>query len=163
MSLCEILTMAFINPKKSIIRETNLSPFHKVELIRMFSEKSYAHPGNLSSCHETGNIVDFPTNRRIPEKTCPLSLILQGGIAFFAVFSSGFRFSSIIARNEKESVALSDVKWDSGFPQKSLILRNNLLPFYGMARDRMFSEKSHDSSFELISSRCVRFNCYIFK
>ena len=155
MSLCEILIMVLINSGKSIIQGNNLSSFHGLNLIRMIYKKSHAQPENLLSCHGTENIVGFPINRRIPEKICPLTLILQGGIALFAVFATEFTLSWKIVRNGKKPVALPDSEQRLRFPDKSLILRTNLLSFHGMVRDRMISKKSHDLSSELMSSRYI--------
>jgi len=51
----------------------------------------------------------FPKNRRISKKTCPLTLILQGGIAYFSIFSAKFMISRKIALNEKKSIILPDL------------------------------------------------------
>jgi len=101
--------MALINPEKSIIREKKLSPFHRLDFIRMNYKKSHAQPENMPFCHEMGKSFVFPKNRRISEKICPLTLILQGGIACFAIFSARFTISRKIARNEKKSIALPDL------------------------------------------------------
>lgn len=147
--------MSVINFKKSIIQGTNLLSCHGLNLIRMIYKKSHAQPENLLSCHGTENIVGFPINRRIPEKICPLTLILQGGIALFAVFATEFTLSWKIVRNGKKPVALPDSEQRLRFPDKSLILRTNLLSFHGMVRDRMISKKSYDLSSELMSSRYI--------
>jgi len=109
------------------------------------------------------NILGFPKNRHIPEIIRSLTLILQGGIAYFAVFSIRFRISLKIARNEKKSIALPDLKRDSGFSEKSIIWPNNLTCFHGTVRNRMFSEKSLILNRELMSSKCVEFICYKLK
>jgi len=101
--------MAMINPEKSIIREKKLSPFHRLDFIRMIYKKSHAQPENLPSCHEMGKSFVFPKNRRISEITCPLTLILQGGIAYFSIFSGRFMISRKIALNEKKSIVLPDL------------------------------------------------------
>jgi len=163
MSLCEILLMVSISSEKSIIPGKNLSPFHGLDFIRMIHEKSHAQAENLASCHEMGKSFVFLRNRRIPEKIRFLTLILQGGIAYFAIFLTRFRFSQEIARNEKKSVVLPDLRRDLGFPKKSLILRNNLSPFHEMLFNRMISKKSHDSSFELMYSKCVGIICYVLR
>jgi len=103
------------------------------------------------------NILGFPKNRCIPEIICSLILILQGGIAFFAIFSTEFRISRKIARNGKNLVTLPDLKRDSGFPEKSLIYKKNLTCFHEIIHDRMFSERSQDFSFELMSIKYVGF------
>jgi len=90
-------------------------------------------------------------------------LILQGGIAYFLVFSIRFRISREIARNEKKSILLPDSKRHSGFSEKSIIWPNNLTCFYGTVRNRMFSEKSLILNRELMSSKCVEFICYKLK
>jgi len=113
--LREILLMALISSEKSIIREKKLSSFHRLGFIKMIYKKLHAQPEILSSCHELENILGFPKNRRIPEIIRSLTLILQGGIAYFLVFSIRFRISRKIARNEKKSIALPDLKRDSGF------------------------------------------------
>ena len=155
--------MSVINFKKSIIQGTNLPSCHGLDLIRMIYKKSYAQPENLLSCDETENIVGFPINRRIPEKICPLTLILQGGIALFAVFATEFTLSWKIVRNGKKPVALPDSEQRLRFPEKSLILRNNLSPFHGTIQDRMISGKSHNLNSDLMSSNCVVFICYVLK
>ena len=121
MSLCEILLIALKSSEKSIIREKKLSSFHRLAFIKMIYKKSHAQPEILSSCHGVENILGFPKNRRIPEIIRSLTLILQGGIAYFAVFSIRFRISRKIARNEKKSIALPDLKRHSGFSGKSII------------------------------------------
>ncbi len=155
--------MALINHKILIIRGLNLLSFHGLDFIRVFQEKSYAQAKYLSSYHETRNSFVYSENRRIPKKNCLLTPILQGGIAFFAIFSTMFRFFQKTARNGKESIVLPDLRQDSGFPRKSLILRTNLSPFHEMVRNRMFLGKSHDSSSELMSSRYVGNICYILR
>ena len=142
MSLREILLMVLIISEKSIIREKKISSFHRLGFIKMIYKKSHAQPEILSSCHEVENILCFPKNRRIPEIIRSLTLILQGGIAYFLVFSIRFRISLKIARNEKKSITLPDLKRDSGFSEKSIIWPNNLMCFHGTVRNRMFSEKS---------------------
>jgi len=124
----------------------------------MNSEKSYVWPKDSPSCHETGNVVDFPINRTISKITCPLPPILQGRIALFGVFSVGFRFSLIIVRNEKQSVVLPDLKKDLGFSDKSRILEKNPSSFHGMIHNRMFLEKSHNLNSDLMSINYVGFN-----
>ncbi len=163
MSLCETLLMALINSGKLIIRERNLSSFHRSSSIRIFSDKSHIHPEILPSCHEIGKIGVFGENRRIPEKICLLTPILQGGIAFFAVFSLGLRFSPKTARNGNKSVVLPDLRKRLGFSRKSLISQNDLMSSYGMNHDRMFYNKLHDLNFDLMSSKCVGFICYVLK
>ena len=121
----------------------------------MIHEKSHAQPEILASCHEEENNCVFPKNRTIPEKICLLTLILQGGIAFFAIFSLRCRISPKIARNEKESVTLPDLKKDLGFSDKSLISQNDLMSFHGMDHGRMFYNKSHNSNSDLMSSNYV--------
>jgi len=147
--------MALINSGKSIIRERNLSSFCGPDSINMICNKSHAQPEILSSCHEIENIGVFPQNRTILNIICLLTPILQGGIAFFAIFSTRLRFSSKFAQNEKESVVLPDSEEDLGFPGKSLIFKNNLSSFREVIRNRMISGKSHSLSSDLMSSRCV--------
>ena len=163
MSLCGILLMTLITPEKSIIRERRLPSFHGLNSIRIFTAKSYGQAKILSSCHGTRNSFVFPKNRRIPEIICLFTPILQGGIAFFAVFAVAFRFFRKIARNGNKSVVLLDLKKDMGFPRKSLISRNNLLPFYKMVCSRIFFDKSHDSNSELMSSRGVGIIRYVLR
>jgi len=155
--------MAVMNPGKSIIRRKNLLPFHRLDFIRMIYKKSHTQANNLSSCHEMENNCVSLRNRTILEIICHLTPILQGGIAFFAVFRAMFRFSRNIARIKNKSVALPDLRRDSGFPKKSLILRTNLSSFHGVVRDRMISGKPYDSNCELMSSRCVGFICYVLR
>lgn len=155
--------MAVVSSEESIIRERKMPSFHGLDFIRMFYKKSYAQPENLLSYHDAENSLVFQKNRRISEITCLLTPILQGGIALFAVFTTEFTSSWKIVRNRKEPVALPDSEQRLRFPEKSLILRNNLSPFHGTIHDRMISEKSHDSSSELMSIKCVRFICYIFR
>ena len=163
MSLCEILLMALINSDESLIRERNLWSFYRLNFIRMIYKKTHTQSENLSSCHEKENNCVFPRNRSVSEIICHLTLILQGGIAFFAVFSPGFRFSLIIVRNGKQSIVLPDLGKDSGFPDKSLISQNDLMPFHRMNHDRMFYNKSHILNSDLMSSKCVVFICYVSK
>lgn len=163
MTPCGILLMALINQEKSIIQGIDLPSYYRLDFIRMICKKSHDQAENLSSYHETGNIVDFPTNRRIPEKICPPTPILQGGIAFFAVFQVVFRFFRKPARIENKSVTLPDLRRDSGFSKISFILKTNLPSFHGMIRDRRILGKSHDLSCGLMSSSCVGFIYYILK
>jgi len=163
MSPCEILPMTLINYKNSIIRGKNLSAFHRLGFISIIYKKSHAQTETLPSCHEVGNIKVFPKNRPISEKICHLTLILQGGIAFFAIFSTQFGFSRKTARNERKSVALPDVNQDLGFPKKSIIWSNNSMWFHEMVRGRIFPKKSHDSNSELMSIKCVGFICQILR
>lgn len=160
MPLCEILLMALISSEKSIIREKKLSPFHGLDLIQVIYKKSHAQPKILSSCHEIEDILGFPKNRCISEVIRSLTLILQGGIAFFAIFSTELRFFRKITRNEKKSVALPDLKRDLDFPEKSLICLINSICFHEIIHGRIFSDKSHDLSYELMSINCVGFICY---
>jgi len=160
MSLCEILLMVSISSEKSIIPGKNLSPFHGLDFIRMIHEKSHAQPENLSSCHEKENICVFCRNRSLSEIICLLGLILQGGIAFFAIFSTMFRFSRKTARIENKSVALPDLRRRLGFPRKSLILRINLLPFHEIVHNCRIPGKSHDSNCKLMFSKCIGNICH---
>lgn len=155
--------MVLINPEKSIIREANLSPFHGLDLIRIFSGKPHTKAEILSSCHERANNCVFPKNCIILKIICPLTLILQGGIAFFVVFSTIFRIFWKTARNGKKCATLPDLKKYSGFPEKSIIWSNKLACFHETSRRRMFSGKPHDLSFELLSSRSVGFICYVLR
>ncbi len=155
--------MAFIKFEKPSIREKNLPSYHGLDFIRGFQGKSHAQPKNLPSCHEMGKSFVFPNNRCVSEKVCFLALILQGGIAYFAIFSTMFTMSRKIARNEKKYVALPDLKRDFCFPKKSFISRNNLSPFHDTIHNCMFSEKSHDLSYGLMSSRCVGIICYVLR
>lgn len=129
----------------------------------MIYKKSHDQPENLSFYHERGNIWVFPKNQRISGNICLLNLILQGGIVFFAVFSSKFVISQKIARNEKKSVSLPDLKQDLGFSEKSLIFTNDLMWFYEGIHDRMFSNKSNILIFELMSIKCVKIIYYILR
>jgi len=155
--------MALINSGELIFRERNLSPFHGLDFIRMIYKKSHDQPENLSYCHETKNSFVFPKNRRISKIIRSLTLILQGGIAFFAIFSTMFRFSRKIVRNGNKSVILPDLRRRLGFPRKSFISRNNLSPLHDTIHNRMISEKSHDLSYGLMSSRCVGIICYVLR
>lgn len=155
--------MALINSEELIIRKRNLSPFHGLNPIRMIYKESHTQPGNLSSCHEIKKPFVFLKNRHISRIICHLTLILQGGIALFAIFSTRFRFSQEIAQNGKESVALPYLGKDLGFSKISFISRNNLLSFHEMACDRMFSGKSHNLNSELMSSRCVGYFHYVLR
>jgi len=155
--------MAFIKLEKSTIRGINLSSYHRLDFIRMIYKKTHTQPENLSSCHEMENNCVFLRNRYISEKICHLTLILQGGIAYFAIFSLRLGFSSKIARNEKESVTLSGLKKDLGFSDKSLISQNDLMPFHGMDHNRMFYNKSHNLNSDLMSSNCVVFIYYVLR
>lgn len=152
--------MALINHKILIIRGINLSSFYGLNSIWVFQEISHVQPENLSSCHGTRNIQVFYRNRIVSEIICLLTPILQGGIALFAIFQATFRFFQKTARNGKESVVLPYLRKIRIFQEKSLISRNNLSSFYEMICDRMFSEKSHDSSCGLMSSRCVGNICH---
>ena len=114
-------------------------------------------------CHEMGKSFVFPKNRRIPEIIRSLTLILQGGIAFFAIFSTISTISWKIARNEKKSITLPDLKRDSGFSEKSIIWPNNLTCFHEMVHNRIFSGKSNILNRELMSSKCVEFIFYKLK
>jgi len=155
--------MALINSGKSIIRERNLSPFHGLNPIRMIYKKSYAQTDNLSPCHEIRKSFVFPENRHISGIICHLTPILQGGIALFAIFSIKCRFYQEIAQNGKESFTLPDVNQDLGFIKKSLIYKKDSMCFHEMVYNRMFSEKSHDSNSELMSSICVGFIYYVLR
>ena len=149
--------MALMNPEKSMIRRKNLLPFHRLDFIRMIYNKSHTQAENLPSCHEGENNCVFPRKCTIPENICHLTPILQGGIAFFAVFSIKCRLCQEIARNGKKYVALPDSGKDLGLSEKSLISRNNLLLFHEMIHNRMLSEKSHDLNFNSMSINYVGF------
>lgn len=114
--------MALISSEKLIIRERNLLPFHGLNLIHMIYKKSYTQPDNLSSCYEKRNTLGFPRNRRISGNICLLTLILQGEIALFAIFSTIFRFSQKIARNGNKSALLSGLRHSLGICRKIVYL-----------------------------------------
>lgn len=137
LSLCEILLMALMNPEKTIIRRRNLLPFHRLDFIRMIYNKSHTQAKNLPSCHEMENNCVFPRKRTIPEKTCLLTPILQGGIAFFAIFSRRFAFSHKTARNGNKSALLSGLRHSLDIcrkivylPTQSAVLSRNRFKSY---------------------------------
>lgn len=163
MSSCEILLMVSIDSKKSIIKGNNLLSFYRLNFIWVFHNKSHVQHRNLPSCHEMGNIGVLHENRPISEKISFLTLILQGGIAFFVIFSLRCRISGKITRNEKESVVLPDLKKDFGFSDKSLIYLNDLMCFHGMVRNHMFLGKSYNLNSDLMSSNCIVFIYYILR
>lgn len=113
MPLCKILLIALISSEKSIISGNNPSSCHELSFVCAFPENRIVQPTILSSYRDLGNTSVSCKNRCISRKIRFLTLILQGGIAFFAIFSAILRFMEKSHETGKESVTLPDLERSS--------------------------------------------------